>query len=62
MVGCNSMGCNSIERNSLEKPTIHPNLNATMLYLIPFSYQQHFRLNKINEIKIILLQRLKKEN
>ena len=34
------------EGNSIERPNIYPNLNATSL-----SDQQHFRLNKINEIK-----------
>ena len=38
--------CNSIERNSIERSNIYPNLNATSL-----SDQQHFRLNKISEIK-----------
>ena len=37
--------CNSIEQNSIERSNIYPNLNE-----IPLSHQQHFRLNKINEI------------
>ena len=49
MVECNSIECNSIERRN-----IYRNLNAT-----PLNDQQRFRLNKNNEIKIILLQRLK---
>ena len=40
-----------VECNSFEAPNIYPNLN-----------DQQFKLNKINEVKIILLQRLKKEN
>ena len=46
-----------IECNSHETHDIYPNLNA-----IPLNDQQQLRLNKINEIKIILLLRLKKEN
>ena len=38
--------CNSVEHNTVERYNIHPNLNE-----ISFSDQQHFRLNKINEIK-----------
>ena len=34
------------ECNSFERPNIYLNLNT-----IPLSDQQHFRLNKINEIK-----------
>ena len=41
MVECNSIECNSVERSN-----IYPNLNE-----IPLNDQQHFRLNKINEIK-----------
>ena len=41
MVKCNSIECNSVERSN-----IYPNLNE-----IPLNDQQHFRLNKINEIK-----------
>ena len=51
MVRCNSIECNSIEYNSIEKSNIWPNLNATLLNEVPLSGQQHFRLNKINEIK-----------
>ena len=35
-----------VECNSIEKSNIYPNLNAT-----PLTDQQHFKLNKINEIK-----------
>ena len=35
-----------VECNSVERSNIYPNLNE-----IPLSDQQHFRLNKINEIK-----------
>ena len=38
--------CNSIEHNTVERSNIYPNLNE-----ISLSDQQHFRLNKINEIK-----------
>ena len=41
MVECNSIECNSVERSN-----IYPNLNE-----IPLNDQQHFRLNKINEMK-----------
>ena len=51
MVRCNSTECNSIERKSVERPNIYPNLNTTSLNEISLSDQQHFRLNKINEIK-----------
>ena len=51
MVRCNSIECNSIEYNSIEKSNIWPNLNATLLNEVPLSDQQHFRLNKVNEIK-----------
>ena len=37
-----------VECNFIKAPNIYPNLND----------QQQFRLNKINEIKIILFQRL----
>ena len=48
--------CNFIECNFVEKCNIYPNLNATQLNEIPLSAtslndKQHFRLNKINEIK-----------
>ena len=38
--------CNSIEHNTVEKSNVYPNLNEFSL-----SDQQHFRLNKVNEIK-----------
>ena len=48
------------------KHNMYPNFSAipldTALLNIPLNDQQHFTLNKINEIKIILLLRLKKEN
>ena len=59
MVGCNSIECNFIECNSVERPNIYPNLNATSLNEIPLSNQQHFRLNKINEIKDYLVAKIK---
>ena len=41
MVECNSIGHNTVERSN-----VYPNLNK-----ISLCDQQHFRLNKINEIK-----------
>ena len=43
-----------VECNSTERPNIYPNLNATML-----GDQQHFRLNKINEIKDYFIAEIK---
>ena len=40
-----------VECNFVERSNIYPNLNAIPLNEIPLSDQQHFRLNKINEIK-----------
>ena len=59
MVGCNSIECNSIERNSVKKSNIYPNLNATPLNEILLRDQQHFRLNKINEIKDYFVAEIK---
>ena len=59
MVGCNSIECNSIEHSSVERSNIYPNLNSTLLNEIPFSDQQHFRLNKINEIKYYFVAEIK---
>ena len=47
--------------DSHETPNIYPTLSETPLN-IPLNDQQNFRLNKINELKNILLLRLKKEN
>ena len=47
-------GCNSVECNSIERPNMYPNLNAAVL-----SDQQHFRLNKINEIKDYFIAEIK---
>ena len=49
--------CNSVDHGFHETPDMYPNLKA-----VPLSNQQQFRLNKIDEIKDILLLRLKKEN
>ena len=38
--------CNSVEHDFHETPSMYPDLNA-----IPLIDQQHFKLNKINEIK-----------
>ena len=46
--------CNSIEHNSVERSNIYRNLNET-----PLSDQQHFRLNKINEIKDYFVAEIK---
>ena len=46
--------CNSIECNSIQGPNIYPNLNETLL-----SDQQHFKLNKINEIKDYFVAKIK---
>ena len=51
----NSAECNFIEHDFYETPNVCPNLSATPLNAIQLSattsYQQQFRLNKINEIK-----------
>ena len=39
------------EWNSHETHNIYPNLNAISLNLVPLNKQQHFILNKINEIE-----------
>ena len=54
MVGCNSTECICVEHNSVERPNIYPNLNE-----IPLSDWQHFRLNKINEIKDYFVAEIK---
>ena len=54
MVECNSIERNSIECNSIERSNVYPNLIAT-----PSSNQQHFRLNKINEIKNYFVAEIK---
>ena len=46
---------NSIRRDFHETSNMYPNLSANL------SKDQQFRPNKINEIKIISLSRLKKE-
>ena len=48
---------NSIECNSVERPKIYR--NATLLDEISLSDQQHFRLNKINEIKDYFVAEIK---
>ena len=40
-----------VECNSVENSNIYPNLNAIPLNEIPLRDQQHFWLNKINQIK-----------
>ena len=51
--------CNSIEHNPVERSNIYPSLNATPLNEISLSDQQHFRLNKINEIKDYFVAEIK---
>ena len=46
--------CNSIEHNPTERSNIYPNINE-----ISLSDQQHFRLNKINEIKDYFVAEIK---
>ena len=46
--------CNSIEHNSVGRSNIYPNLNE-----ISLSDQQHFKLNKINEIKDYFVAQIK---
>ena len=53
--------CNSIEQNPVERSNIYPNLNAIPLNEISLSDQQHFRLNKINEIKDYFVAEIKEE-
>ena len=53
-------GCNSVECISIERPNIYPNLNSAPLSASPLSDQQHFRLNKINEIKDYFVAGIKK--
>ena len=48
------VGCNSIEHNSVDRPNIYPSLNE-----ISLSDQQHFRLNKINDIKYYFVAEIK---
>ena len=51
--------CNSIEQNPVERSNIYPNLIAIPLNEISLSDQQHFRLNKINEIKDYFVAEIK---
>ena len=56
--------CNSIECISAKKSNIYPNLNEIPLNEIPLnelplSDQQHFRLNKINQIKYYFVAEIK---
>ena len=48
--------CNSIERDPVEGSNIYPSLNE-----ISLSDQQHFRLNKINEIKDYFVAEIKEK-
>ena len=41
--------CNSVEHNPVDRSNAYSNLNE-----ISLNDQQHFRLNKINEIKLSL--------
>ena len=51
--------CNSIEHNSVERSNRYPTLNATLMNEISLSDRQHFRLNKINEIKDYFVAEIK---
>ena len=51
--------CNSIEHNSVERSNIYPNLNAAPINEISLNDQQHFRLNKINEIEDYFVSEIK---
>ena len=46
--------CNSIEHTHVERSNIYPNLNA-----IPLNDQEHFRLNKVYEIKDYFVAEIK---
>ena len=46
--------CNSIEHNPVDRSNVYPNLNK-----ISLSDQQHFRLNKINEMKDYFMAEIK---
>ena len=69
MPECNSVEhrsteCNFIDHGFHETHNVHPNLNAVPLNAIPLnevllSNQQHFRLNKINEIKDYFVAEIK---
>ena len=51
--------CNSIEHNSVERSNIYPNLNAAPMNEISLNDQEHFRLNRINEIKNYFVAEIK---
>ena len=59
MVEYNSVECNSIEHNLVKGSNIYPSLNAILLNKISLSDWQHFRLNKINEIKFYFVAEIK---
>ena len=50
---------NSIDRGFNEVPNVYPSLRATPLNAVPLRDQQHFRLNKINEIKDYFVAEIK---
>ena len=50
---------NSIEHNSVERSNIYPNLNAAPMNEISLNDQEHFRLNRINEIKNYFVAEIK---
>ena len=54
MVEREFLECNSIEHNPTERSNIYPDINE-----ISLSDQQHFRLNKINEIKDYFIAEIK---
>ena len=50
-----------VEHHFQEKTNTYPNLGAIPLSAASLSNDRQFRLNKVNELEIILLLRLKKE-
>ena len=51
--------CNFIEHNFVERSNIYPNLKAASMNEISLKDQQHFRLNKIHEIKDYFVAEIK---
>ena len=53
--------CNSIDHNPIERSGIYAGLDAIPLNEISLSDRQHFRLNKINEIKYYFVAEIKEK-
>ena len=47
------------ECNSHRAHNMYPNLNSVSMNAVPLNDQQHFRLNKINEIKNYFVAEIK---